>query len=450
MKTLSRRSSAPETQAVGTRFRLFPQPPFLETFQEPENVTVSSPQGSLGPGPEDDGMYVIAPVEKTRSYGVLSTGYGNPYLYLPPWNGDILPPAYPDAEGHFDYLAPGDEGFEAAHVFGTVRLVLDIWEGYFGHPIRWHFIDDYPSLEIVINPLLDNAMMGYGFMEIGQNYSADQVTPFATNFDVLAHEVGHGIVYSVIGIPRDDTERGEYFGFHESAADLVALISVLHFDSVVDELLTQSHGNLYTLNRLNRIAELSRTDQIRLASNQSTLADFVHGWEDEHDLARPLTGALFDIFVDVFHEELVERGLISAETEHVLDLLEEDPIYEAETQELFDDAYEENPEGFRNALLDTRDRIGTYLAKSWQLLSPDHLDYADLADALMEVDAESTGGRFFSIIENNFRARLIGSARVGPRLREPDETSHAFSARIVLPSDGEHLSSLSYREQMME
>ena len=49
----------------GTRFRLYPQPRFLDDFEEPETVYVSSPCGSLAPGPSDDRMYTIFPIGKT-------------------------------------------------------------------------------------------------------------------------------------------------------------------------------------------------------------------------------------------------------------------------------------------------------------------------------------------------------------------------------------------------
>ena len=63
--------------------------------------------------------------------------------------------------------------FAEAHVFGTVRFVLDIWERYFGRPIEWHFARDYRQLEIVILPQIDNAYAGYGFMEIGAHPRPD-------------------------------------------------------------------------------------------------------------------------------------------------------------------------------------------------------------------------------------------------------------------------------------
>ena len=58
---------------------------------------------------------------------------------------------------------------------------------------------------------------------------------------------------------------------------------------------------------------MSPHDQIRLASNDVRLSQFSAGWEDEHALSQPLTGAFFDIAVDIFQEILVERGLIPPE-----------------------------------------------------------------------------------------------------------------------------------------
>ena len=299
---------------AGTRFRLFPQAPFLAPFHHPETVRVSSPAGTVGPGPADARMYVIDPIGKPMAYGLAEDIRGNPIYLVPPWQGPVYPPALPDADGHFDHIAVDSPEFEAAHLFGAVRRTLDVWEGYFGHRIEWHFARDFDRLELVIQRnLMENAFMGYGFLEVGIHLDPDDtIEPFCLNFDVVAHEVGHCIVYAMVGVPDPGTADAEYYGFHEFAADLTALITALHFDTVTDELLATTHGNLYALNFVNRIAELSSNQQIRLAANPLTLLDFVAGWRDEHALAQPLTGAMFDIFVDLFHEELVARGLITA------------------------------------------------------------------------------------------------------------------------------------------
>lgn len=418
----------------GTKFSLFPQPPYAEAVLGAETVWVSPPAGSVGPGPSDDRMYVVDPIGKPTSYGIVRGRRGSHRLYLPPWDGPVHPPVEPNPEGHFDDLMPGTPEFEAAHVFGTVRFVLDVWEAYFGRPIHWHFGRDLERLEISLLRKLNNALMGYGFLEVGYDQTLEGAPrPFTLNFDVLAHEVGHAIVYSQVGVPEPTTRQGEYFGFHESAADQVALIALLHFDSVVDRLLERTRGNLYMLNRLNRVAELSEDEHLRLAANTLTLIDFASGWTDEHRLAQPLTGAVFDVLVDIFHEHLLEEGLISPQVEDLADQLEYGPQFEGLIQSLFSEAYADDPRGFKTALLETRDTLGLLLAGAWSRLSPHFLSYDDVRIAMLEEDREMTGGRYFTQIFQNFRWRGIGFVDVGPRLAPAGRESHAFSARTMVP-----------------
>ena len=421
-------------EAPGTRFLLFPQSPFLSNVGEPELIEVSSPPGTIGPGPSNDRMYTVYPVSKPVPYGLHQTQRGDPFMFLPPWKGEVLPPALPDENGHFDYITPDDPSFEAAHLFAAAHFTLDVWEGYFGRPIPWHFRNDYDRLELTMLPSLDNALIGWGFLETGGTTKyGDEYRPYSLNFDVVAHEIGHAIIYSEVGIPTPEKASGEYYGFHESAADLVALLSTLHLGSVVEDLLESTRGNLYALNKLNRFAELSDNDQIRLAANTNVLSEFVHGWSDEHLLAQPLTGAMFDIFVDVFHERLLLRDLISTGMEDLSDRLEADPSYGEVMQGMFDERYAEDPDGFRIALLEARDYLGSYLADAWQLLNPEFLTYYGVEQALLEVDHSITGGQFEPIISGNFRVRDIGLVRPGPRLKKPGRGSHSASVRTLVP-----------------
>ena len=231
----------------GTRFRLYPQAPYGSAEHRPQTMWLSPAAGSVGPGPQDGRMHVIDPVGKQRPYGVSLTAYGTPYLFLPPWGGPIRAPAMPDADGHFDHLRIGTPEFEAAHAYGSIRFALDIWERYFGRRIRWHFWPRYKSLEVVLLRQLNNATSGFGFMEIGSDVTpAGQADPFSLNFDVVGHELGHLIIYAEVGLPADDAIDGEYFGFHEAAADLSALVATMHFDAVLDHLLeTYARQSLY-------------------------------------------------------------------------------------------------------------------------------------------------------------------------------------------------------------
>ena len=433
----------------GTKFKLFPQPSFLRSFERAEIVSVSSPAGMVGAGPSDGRMYVIDPIGKAEPYGISHGPGRGQRLYLPPWNGAIHRPVEPDASGHFDYLQPGTPEFEAAHLYGTARFVLDVWEDLFGRRIDWHFRPEYERLELSIFEHFDNARAGYGFLEVGAEVAeGGEVRPFSLNFDIIAHEIGHLIIYSELGLPTLETEEGEYLGFHESAADLIALVAVLHFDSVVETLLETTRGNLYTFNELNRFAELSDNEQIRLASNDYKLSDFAEGWGDEHDLAQPLTGAMFDILVDIFHELLLDRKLIAPEVEELSDRIEQSPDYESIMQPLFDRAYDANPDGFKAALEDARDYLGTALARAWGRLSPHYLNYDDVGEALLETDREQSGGRYQRVILDNFLWRDIGRVRVGPRLSEPGAESHAFSDRTAVPEPVRSRRGLPYFQRM--
>jgi hypothetical protein len=199
-------------------------------------------------------------------------------------------------------------------------------------------------------------------------------------------------------------------------------------------LLENTRGNLYTFNRLNRFAELASTAQIRMAANDKLLSEFARGWSSEHALSEPLTGAMFDILIDVFHERLLARGLITPEIEDLSDQLENSPDYSDVMQALFDERYARNPDGFRIALLEARDLLGSYLADAWDMLEPDDLSYAHVEEALLAVDRDISGGAYRRIIEGNFRMRDIGLTRVGPRLAKPDDDSHAASVRTRAPS----------------
>jgi hypothetical protein len=105
-------------------------------------------------------------------------------------------------------------------MYATVRRALDIWEDYFGHRIEWQFEADFARLEMI--PLIewDNAQAGYGFIEFGfgrtPEGTIDHALPYCENFDVLAHELGHSIIFSQVGIPQSPLDQGiDYGGFQE-------------------------------------------------------------------------------------------------------------------------------------------------------------------------------------------------------------------------------------------
>lgn len=383
-------------RSFGTKVRLFPQPQYLGGFAEPEVVWLSPPAGSVQPGPSDDRMYVVDAVDKRQPYE---------FPDLPPYYGDAYPPCGLSAKGHLDHIEIGTRAFVAAHLYGSLRRVLDIFESYLGRRIEWQFRDRYQRLEVI--PLMewDNAQSGYGFMEFG--YSSDETGkrwPFALNFDVIAHEVGHTMLFSLVDLPFEGRWTPEFGAFHESAADLVSLLSVMHFDSVLERILHGCRGNIYTLNELNRIGEISEARQIRVASNSRKMSEVT---DEVHDLSRPLTGAFFDMIAYAFVDELHRRNLIGADL--LATTLSNDRRAQSTAwiQSAFDEAYKNRHFQFKSALTAARDIVGARLAATWQILSPNDLTFSDVAAAFLSTERQISDGRLFRQFQESFHWRGI-------------------------------------------
>ena len=184
-----------------------------------------------------------------------------------------------------------------------------------------------------------------------------------------------------------------------------------------------------------------------MVSNGVRLAVFANGWRKEHDLSLPLTGAVFDIWVDIFHESLLDRQLIGPEVEDLADQVERVPEYQGLIQSLFDRAYALNQVAFKQAFLEARDYMGRALAHTWRQLSPDYLNYEDVAAALLAADRLLSGGRYQRLIARNFALARHWSDCGRPAARTAGAESHAFSARTLAPQVAPHLPRMSYRER---
>lgn len=421
----------------GTRFRIYPQPSFLDGWHDPVTIELPVPPGRIGPGPQDSRMHALVPIGKAAPYGPVTDRFGRPTLFLPPWRGPSLRPALPDRQGHFDHLQPGDPAFLAAHAFACARLVLAIWERYVG-PIPWHFGHLFPRLEILcLGEAYENAQCGLGYIELGVNPPRrGRAHSFALNFDVVAHEMGHLIVFALVGVPSAGTLSAEYRGFHEAMADLVALVALLHVDPVVDDVLASTHGNLYVTNELNRFAELNASDEIRTVSNGVKLGEFAQGWADEHDLSLPLSGAVFDILVEVYQLLLVERGILDRRVLDLADNVDRSAAFRHPLDTMYERAWTTAAPAVKQALLDARDVVGSYLAALFKSLPAERVSYAAVGRTLVAIDRTTTGGRFTDTIAKSFAWREIGTAQVGPLLEGLPRRSHVSSPRTFVPAGG--------------
>jgi hypothetical protein len=160
------------------------------------------------------------------------------------------------------------------------------------------------------------------------------------------------------------------------------------------------------------------------------MSDFSSGWKTEHWLGLPLTGAIFDILVDVFQTLLTERQLIgdelAARSAQVPDPALDYPAIQAQ----YAAAYQNHHEPFKQALLEARDYLGSCLAVTWNWLSPHYLTFTDVGDLLLASDRALSGGKYHDAILENFLWREIGRVAAGPRLSQP-ATDGVRSCRAV-------------------
>lgn len=396
--------------SVGTRFLLYPQSPSTPGYDKPELVWVSDPQGSILAGPQNSRMYVVDPITPKEPYN---------YPFLPPFNGAKSPPVEPSPDGHFDHIDPDDPAFLGVHAFGCVARILDIWEGYLGNRITWHFSDTYERLEII--PLIDweNAQSGYGMLEFGfKPASGGARDLYALNFDVIAHEIGHSILFSEIGLPNAGLPPGpDLFAYHEGVSDLVSLVGMLHFDTAMDRLLRRGSGNLMALNELNRVAELADERQIRIAGNARKMSDVSN---EVHDKSRPFTGGIFDALIQTYHNIAVDQGLVDLPDRSITDARDIDQDLEHTYARAFEADYDLKHFQLKAALSDARDIIALGLAKSWSKLDSENLTYADAGMAVCEALQECGHGNVAdTVVEclawreilNPYDVHLLGRGR---------------------------------------
>ena len=393
-------------KARGTRFILYPQSRDLPGFSRPVAVYVDAPPGTIEAGPTDQLMRVVDAIGKEP--------YTRPHRSprgAPPYRGPARPPVVPGPDGHFDHVKPGSYEFSAAAVFAAVRCTLEVWESYFGRQIPWHFHDREPRLEVIPRVRDRSAWAGNGFVEFGHLGGL-----LCENFDVVAHEVGHCLVRSVIGRPMGKTLA--FQAFDEATADLMAVVACLHFQEVVDHLMTNTGGNLFSSNLLSRVGELNRREQVRNVLNGWTMdaaeQDFVDDDRRKYQLSLPFTGGAFEVLVEIYEQGLLQRGAAPEALVATSRTVRRREL--ARTQREFHRVFRRQKDAFTTALLDARDYVGRLLARTWEktaltdLTGRPRLAYRRVVDHMVVADGELSGGRYRPLIHRVFERRGIAAS----------------------------------------
>ena len=333
------------------------------------------------------------------------------FRHQPPYRGRRYRAARPRG-GHFDSLAPGSRAFDAAHTFAIMRITLEIWEHFLARRIPWHFRRTFgPSLEIIPHVSSNNAWSGDGYLEFGYPDYPDpmeRTIPFCRNFEVVAHETGHLILKSVIGTMPDDEKSLMHRAHEEASADLVAVLAALQFDCVLDFALVRTRGKLFSVNPISRIGAWGprSMDRLRAMFNASTMSDVRRRRNlDKYVLARPFAGAAFDLFVEIFEDNLVALRAIPRALADASRGAEHTAL--PRLQRRFTTHYLTAPLAFRRALAAARDRFSRLLAATWERTRPEGVTFGTVVDNMLAVDRALWRGRYCAKIRQAFAAREI-------------------------------------------
>ena len=284
--------------------------------------------------------------------------------------------------------------------------------------LDWWFRYTYPKLELIPRVNSQVGWSGVGFIECGYPLvrgRLDRHDPYSDNFDIVAHETGHVILKTLIGDPFPHRKPFEYRAHEEAGADLTAMLTSLYFESVVDQLLARTHGNLFGPNTLSRLGELriprSPTERaVRSLFNRETLASARRAMEREgrvpHRYAAPFAGAVFDLLVELYERNLTRRSLIpsslgrrSRNTRGV-----EPPALSRE----FARYYSRAESGFdASAAWMPATRSVASSPGPGHATSPHGLTYGRVVANLIAQDRRLNGGAHTALIRRLFRARGI-------------------------------------------
>jgi hypothetical protein len=318
----------------------------------------------------------------------------------------------PSARGEFDHLRPGTRHFSAAAAYAAVRCVLEIWEYYLGRRLSLAGTSGQRKLEIIprVRAIGDNAWSGEWYIELGFA-GRNSRQPYCENLDVIAHEMGHIILKHVLGPTPKGRLEFDRRSHDEAGADLVSLVTVLHFDRVIESVLAKTRGKLFSVNILSQIGEyqMGRSGRraARLLFQNKTMRAVARARRDgdKYLYARPMLGAAFDILVEIYEARLVRRGLISE------DLADRSTHATARGHSAirreFAAQYKDNPDGFADALREATADFARLLASAWRTARRTRVTFSRVASNLAAADLRWNGGRYATIIRRAFARRRI-------------------------------------------
>jgi hypothetical protein len=225
--------------------------------------------------------------------------------YVPPKKGKVL--------GHYDLTDPPDvysPAFGQVSVFATVCKTIQMFErdDVLGRQIRWAF--DAPQLLVVPRAgkdenayyERDSHSLQFFFFPSHKDEKAIVYTSLAR--DIVAHETGHAILDGIaphLWFAITPQSRA----LHEAIGDLTALLVSIDSSTLRRTVLKETYGSIKESTHFSAVAE-----QFGMARGQGALRNLYDEElvlndairDEEHDLCRVLTAALYSVLVKM-HED---------------------------------------------------------------------------------------------------------------------------------------------------
>jgi hypothetical protein len=120
--------------------------------------------------------------------------------------------------------------------------------------------------------------------------------------DIVRHEFGHAVLDGIRPL-LNESSSPQTAAFHEFMGDLTAILTTLRNNRLRGALAQATKGQIEDADAISSIAEefgkaVSDKPYLRSARNRRTMSSMV-GETEPHDLSEVLTGAMFDILIEV-------------------------------------------------------------------------------------------------------------------------------------------------------
>ncbi len=369
--------------------------------------------------------FISEPEVRQMSAEDIRAGFVNSRVRVDDGRGAI---AEPDEDGNYLFW-PGMPQFDQVSAFYYTTFTLRMYERYAKRAIPWAF----PSARITVNPFVGNRANAYydeqnqviGFHSFLSN--GDEMST-ARSADIVSHEAGHAVLDGLRDFYNESFGLGPS-AFHESFADITAVLVALHDESLIRRLLEWTKGDLRMSSFVSEVAEhlheqtkeeqqhrRDHTMYLRNVFNQFAETHFdemlythpqpqTNLSREPHNYSRVFSGAFYDAMVEVYEE--------------INDTM---PAY--------------------IALHRARDILGYLLMTAIEAGPVGEVNFADMAKSFLSADDVLYNGRHQQLLMNVFDARGIlslddgkthlASLRDLPDIRLPDTINTWLAAAQFL------------------